>query len=163
MLPTYLGYSLSQGPDQSPEGLIYIRPNQSPNGRALVLIAHEVSGTLGAYELETCTVSSVRLGHRDQVLITGYCPSGLDGYCTRQGVSTQVASGVTVNTETTVSTPLLFGDRCFAALPGSNQPINGISGTLDFVPIPTLGRDGLVIATGLLMLLGLLALSRRPD
>lgn len=162
-LPSYLGYSLSQGPDQSPEGLVYVRPNQSPNGRALVLIAHEISGTLGVYELETCTVSAVRLANPDQVLITGYCPSGLDVYCTRQGVSTQVATSVAVNTEATVSTPLLFGDRCFAALPGSNQPINGITGALDFAPIPTLGRDGLVIATALMLLLGLLTLSRRPD
>jgi hypothetical protein len=68
-----------------------------------------------------------------------------------------------LNTETVVRTPWRFGDRCFAALPGSTQPINGISGTLDFAPIPTLSRDGLVIASALMLLLGLLTLSRRPD
>jgi DNA-binding beta-propeller fold protein YncE len=162
-LPNYLGYSLSQGPDQSPEGLVYVRPSESPNGRALVLIAHEVSGTLGVYELDTCTVSAVRLANPDQILITGYCPSGLDVYCTRQGVSSQVASGVPVNTEAAVTTPLRFGDRCFAALQGGQQPINGITGALDFAPIPTLSRDGLVIASALMLLLGLLTLSRRPD
>jgi len=39
--------SLAPGGDISPEGVVYINPAQSPNQRALLLMANEVSGTLG--------------------------------------------------------------------------------------------------------------------
>jgi len=45
--PVRLGYSSAQGGDISPEGVVYINPAQSPNQRALLLMANEVSGTLG--------------------------------------------------------------------------------------------------------------------
>lgn len=41
----------SLGGDLSPEGLIYISPEDSPTGYPFVLAAHEVSGTIAAFEV----------------------------------------------------------------------------------------------------------------
>ena len=43
----------SLGGDLSPEGLIYIAPEDSPTGFACVLAAHEVSGSVAAFEVAT--------------------------------------------------------------------------------------------------------------
>ncbi len=43
----------SLGGDLSPEGLIYISPEESPTGYPFVLAAHEVSGTVAAFEALT--------------------------------------------------------------------------------------------------------------
>lgn len=158
--PARLGYSLSQGGDISPEGVVYVAPGVSPNQRALLLMANEVSGTLGVYEVATCTVSAISLTTPDRILLSGYCPTGLDVYCTRDGGTAQVASGVVVNTTATVTTPLRIGDRCFAAIPGQTAPINGITATLDSVPVPTGGRFGNLLLALMLMTLGTLALRR---
>lgn len=37
--------------DVAPEGLTFIAADQSPTGRALLLVAHEISGTIAVYEL----------------------------------------------------------------------------------------------------------------
>jgi hypothetical protein len=158
--PVRLGYSLSQGGDISPESVVYVAPAVSPNQRALLLMANEVSGTLGVYEVATCTVSAITLATPDRILLTGYCPTGLDVYCTRDGGTTQVATGVVVNTTATATSPLRFGDRCFAAIPGQTTPINGITATLDFAPVPVGGRYGNLVLALMLMALGTVALRR---
>lgn len=45
-------FSLEIGDDVSPEGLYFVPEDQSPTGKALLLAAMEVSGTLAVYELE---------------------------------------------------------------------------------------------------------------
>lgn len=159
--PVRLGYSSAQGGDISPEGVAYISPAQSPTQRALLLMANEVSGTLGVYEVATCTVSAINLSTPDRIQVTGYCPTGLDLYCTRQGSTAQVAANVVVNTSATANTPLQFGDRCFAALPGQSTPINGITGALDLIPVPVGGGLGNWLLTLMLIALGGVALRRQ--
>lgn len=159
--PVRLGYSSAQGGDISPEGVAYISPAQSPTQRALLLMANEVSGTLGVYEVATCTVSAINLSAPDRIQVTGYCPTGLDLYCTRQGSTAQVAANVVVNTSATANTPLQFGDRCFAALPGQSTPINGITGALDLIPVPVGGGLGNWLLTLMLIALGGVALRRQ--
>jgi len=39
--------------DHGPEGVTYISPEHSANGKAYVIVANEISGTLGIYEIET--------------------------------------------------------------------------------------------------------------
>lgn len=159
--PQQLGYSLAQGGDISPEGVAYISPQQSPNQRALVLMSHEVSGSLGVYELDTCTVSAISLFAPDQVQITGYCPSGLDLYCVRQGNPVQLATSISVNTQSQFTAPLQFGDRCYAALPGQSSAINGIDATLNRVAIPASSPLGSLLLALVSMLLGALTLRRQ--
>lgn len=48
----------SLGGDLSPEGLIYIAPEDSPTGRPYALAAHEVSGSVAVFELGTAPVAS---------------------------------------------------------------------------------------------------------
>ncbi|MCO6492558.1 MAG: choice-of-anchor I family protein [Phaeodactylibacter sp.] len=48
----------SLGGDLSPEGLIYIAPEDSPTGTAYVLAAHEISGSVAVFELETAPAVS---------------------------------------------------------------------------------------------------------
>lgn len=160
--PVRLGYSGAQGGDISPEGVAYIPPGQSPSQRALLLMSHEVSGTLGIYEVATCTVSAIHLFAPNLITLAGYCPTGVDLYCTRAGTTSRVASSLVLNTTATVSSGLQFGDRCFAAIPGQTSPINGLAGTLDRVPIPV-GGDHLRWVLALLLLgLGVAALRRQP-
>jgi hypothetical protein len=43
------------GGDQGAEGVIYIKPTQSPDGKPYVILANEISSTLGIFEVEvTC-------------------------------------------------------------------------------------------------------------
>lgn len=159
--PIRLGYSSAQGGDISPEGVAFVSPAQSPTQRALLLMANEVSGTLGVYEVATCTVSAINLSVPDRIQVTGYCPTGLNLYCTRQGSTAQVAANVVVNTSATANTPLQFGDRCFAALPGQSTPINGIAGTLDLIPVPVGGGLRNWLLALMLLVLGGVALRRQ--
>ncbi len=155
--PTNLGYSLAQGGDLAPEGIAYVAPGQSGNNRALALIAHEVSGTLGVYEIATCTVSNVDVFAPGNIVITGYCPTGLDVYC--GAPPQQVATGVVVNTQATVTATLGAGSECFAALPGTTTPINGIRGSIESFSVPALNA---LFATMLaLLVLGAGALTVR--
>jgi hypothetical protein len=52
--PRLLGYGPSTHGDRSPEVIQFVPGEESPNGRPLLLAAHEVSGTLGVYELRLC-------------------------------------------------------------------------------------------------------------
>jgi hypothetical protein len=166
MQPQRLGYSLSQGGDISPEGFAYVPPAQSPNQRALLLAAHEVSGTLGVYEVQTCTVSAISLNAPAQISVTGYCPIGLDLRCRRGAETTLVASGVVVNTvaQATTGAPFQPGDVCFATLPGQTTAINGIEGGLFLAPVAVNALDDASRWTLLLLLVGfgLLALRLTP-
>ncbi|MGE0193431.1 MAG: esterase-like activity of phytase family protein [Planctomycetota bacterium] len=49
-LPRYVGF-LDNPFDVSPEGLRFVAPADSPTGNALLLAAHEVSGTVAIYEI----------------------------------------------------------------------------------------------------------------
>lgn len=58
--PVYVGYynnrtAPSGDPDRGAEGIIYIKPEDSPNGNALVLLANEVSSTVSVYQVNTCS------------------------------------------------------------------------------------------------------------
>lgn len=44
--------------DQGPEGITYIPANQSPNNKAYILVANEVSGTITTFEINTSLLST---------------------------------------------------------------------------------------------------------
>jgi hypothetical protein len=44
--------------DQGPEGITYIPANQSPNNKAYILVANEISGTITTYEIDTTPLST---------------------------------------------------------------------------------------------------------
>ncbi|WP_235922475.1 choice-of-anchor I family protein [Flavobacterium difficile] len=44
--------------DHGPEGITYIKPENSPNGKAYVLVANEISGTITVFEVDTNTLSA---------------------------------------------------------------------------------------------------------
>jgi hypothetical protein len=45
-----IGGPLASG-DVSPEGLLFVKPEDSPSGRALLLVSHEISGTVTMFEV----------------------------------------------------------------------------------------------------------------
>lgn len=47
-----------EGGDLGPEGIIYIAPEDSPNGTGLVLMANEVSATVSVYTLDNVTMAT---------------------------------------------------------------------------------------------------------
>ncbi|GAB4113469.1 MAG: hypothetical protein OHK0050_16690 [Roseiflexaceae bacterium] len=52
--PTFVQYATGRGTggdDIAPEGMSYIAPEESPNGKPLLLVANEVSGTVAIYEI----------------------------------------------------------------------------------------------------------------
>ncbi|SHM52720.1 choice-of-anchor I family protein [Gracilibacillus kekensis] len=52
--------------DVAPEGLTFIPENQSPTGKSILLAAHEVSGTIAAYEIgvsSDSTISELTVDH----------------------------------------------------------------------------------------------------
>jgi 2',3'-cyclic-nucleotide 2'-phosphodiesterase/3'-nucleotidase/5'-nucleotidase len=51
LAPTFVTYAASQPGDESPEGIEYIPASASPNGKALLALAHEVSGTVAIYQI----------------------------------------------------------------------------------------------------------------
>jgi len=57
--PVYVGYENNRtlsgsGPDLGAEGIMYISPEASPNGNALILLANEISSTVSVYQVNTC-------------------------------------------------------------------------------------------------------------
>jgi len=62
--PVFVGYANNRsvsnpnGPDLGAEGIIVIEAQDSPNGKALLLLANEVSSTLSIYQLNNCAVAS---------------------------------------------------------------------------------------------------------
>lgn len=162
MQPQRLSYSPGQGGDISPEGFAYVPPGQSPNQRALLLAAHEVSGTLGVYEVQTCAVSAVSLSGPAQITVIGYCPGGVDLRCRRGGNNTAVATGLSLNTviQATASTPFQPGDVCFAALPGQTSAINGVEGGFNALAVDGLRSTVQVLLAVVLLSIGLVARSR---
>ncbi|MEA5512648.1 choice-of-anchor I family protein [Nodularia sp. UHCC 0506] len=49
--PEFIEYSPAQPGDVAPEGLIFIAASDSPNGKDLLILANEVSGTITVYEV----------------------------------------------------------------------------------------------------------------
>ncbi len=52
----------TEGGDLSPEGVIFVEPDNSPNGKALLIVSYEVSGTVGVFEIRTRPVVSFAEG-----------------------------------------------------------------------------------------------------
>lgn len=44
--------------DNGPEGITYIKPENSPNGKAYILVANEISGTITIFEVDTNALSN---------------------------------------------------------------------------------------------------------
>ncbi len=60
---TFVDYKNSRstsayGGDNGPEGITYIKPENSPNGNAYVLVANEISGTITIFEVDTNALSN---------------------------------------------------------------------------------------------------------
>ncbi|MFN5183891.1 MAG: choice-of-anchor I family protein [Bacteroidota bacterium] len=70
--PYYVNYVNNRPPDLGAEGIIYIPASASPNGKAIVVLANEVSSTLTFYQVESC-VSTLNLSLNTSGN-TGFCP-----------------------------------------------------------------------------------------
>lgn len=73
--PVYVGYENNRlttgiGPDLGAEGMIFIAPEDSPNGNGLLILANEVSSTLSIYQVNTCAELSNTIVSADQ---TEFC------------------------------------------------------------------------------------------
>lgn len=60
---TFVDYKNSRstsayGGDNGPEGITYIKPENSPNGKAYILVANEISGTITIFEVDTNALSN---------------------------------------------------------------------------------------------------------
>jgi hypothetical protein len=49
---------LAQG-DVSPEGLVFVKAEESPNGKALLIVSNEISGTITIFEVSSTTLTSL--------------------------------------------------------------------------------------------------------
>jgi hypothetical protein len=51
----YVNNHPSGGPialgDVSPEGVLFVKPDESPTSKALLIVSHEISGTITIYEI----------------------------------------------------------------------------------------------------------------
>jgi hypothetical protein len=60
---TFVDYNNSRntsayGGDNGPEGITYVKPENSPNGKAYTLVANEISGTITIFEVDTKTLNN---------------------------------------------------------------------------------------------------------
>ena len=51
--PAFATYATTAPADLAPEGLLFINEEDSPNGRPLVVVSHEVSNTVTIFEVVT--------------------------------------------------------------------------------------------------------------
>jgi len=50
--PEFVEYQRGSANDISPEGMVFIPADQSPNGEAPLVVSHEVSGTVALFEIQ---------------------------------------------------------------------------------------------------------------
>jgi hypothetical protein len=50
--PEFVTYANTAPTDRAPEGLIFVKEKDSPNGKPLVIVSHEVSNTIAIFEIE---------------------------------------------------------------------------------------------------------------
>jgi hypothetical protein len=50
--PFFVDYISTSPVDIAPEGLVFIKEDDSPNGKALLVISHEVSNTTTIFEID---------------------------------------------------------------------------------------------------------------
>jgi hypothetical protein len=49
--PFFVDYVNTSPIDIAPEGLVFIKEDESPNGKALIVVSHEVSNTTSIFEI----------------------------------------------------------------------------------------------------------------
>jgi hypothetical protein len=99
--PVYVGYRNNRsttvsGPDLGAEGMIYISPEASPNGNAIIILANEVSSTLSIYQVNTCaeiagaeitaTETTLCEGEATEFTIQGSAGSSVQWYLNNQEI-----------------------------------------------------------------------------
>ena len=77
--PVFLVYEASAPGDLGPEASVFIGAQQSPTGKALLVVAHETSSTLAIYEIDNA------VGMEEQDLVLGVFPNPTASYVTVLG------------------------------------------------------------------------------
>jgi hypothetical protein len=145
--PTFVDYKNSRtissyGGDNGPEGIIYIKNEETNNGKSYVILANEISSTLSIYEVEVTNIPYTTLNVK--ALLEGYTISNetMQPVKYNQGVSLDTAICDDVIIE------LYSASNVTSNSPGPYTPdyvINTTASTagtiLSEFPVATLGND----------------------
>lgn len=128
----YINTRVGTGGDISPEGIKFIPWNESPNGKNMLLVSYEVSGTLAAFELNlNCTISAgddVAVCEGETTTLTA--GAGFESYVWSNGSTTQ---GIEVNTGGTYTVTATTSGGCTAS--------DEVVFTVNANPVVNLGTD----------------------